>query len=182
MLQIRLRPAPVAMALLVLSGCSDHANRFQTPAGAVEVIESAPVAAITAEPPVLPAVLVGPELVYLEPLPPPPRHVVTATPFPAGATALNWVQSVEIDVTVEGGSVGTRAISVIFVSPLGLVWQRQRELIDARAGEAQVVHFSLPVASTFIEEQQLSGAWQLITLDGEVEQASTTFTLARAAP
>lgn len=182
MLQIRLNPAPVAMALLVLSGCSDNALRFQTPVGPVEVIESAPIAAITAEPPPLPAVLAGPELVYLEPLPAPPKHVVTAIASPAGATELNRVQSLEIDVAVEGGAVGRRAISVIFVSPLGLVWQRQRELIDMRAGETKVVQFSLPVAATFIEEQQLFGAWQLITLDGEVEQASTSFTLARAAP
>ena len=182
MLQIRPMPTLIAATLLFLSGCSDLATRFGTPAVPVDVIEAAPIAPITEETPTLPAVLATPELIYLEPLPPPPKHVVTATAFPSGTTDLNTVQSMEVEVTVEGGPVGTRAISVIFVSPLGLVWQRQRESIDVHAGEAQVVHFSLPVAATFIEEQQLSGQWQLTTLDGEVEQATTNFTLARAAP
>ena len=147
----------------------------------VDVIETAPIAPITEELPPLPAVLVTPQLIYLEPMPPPPKHVVTAIASPAGSAELDTVQNVDVEVTVEGGAIGTRTISVIFVSPLGQVWQRQREVIDMHAGETQRVVFSLPVAATFIEEQRLSGEWRFITLDGEVEQATTTFTL-RAAP
>ena len=181
MLQIRLMPALIAVTVLFLSGCSDLAVRFVTPVGPVDVIETAPIAPLTPEPLPLPAVLATPELIYLEPLPLPPKHVVTATAFPAGSAELDTVQNVDVEVAVEGGPVGTRTISVIFVSPLGQVWQRQREVIDMRAGEMQRVVFSLPVAATFIEEQRLSGEWRFITLDGEVEQATTTFTL-RAAP
>ncbi len=181
MLQIRPMPTLIAVTMLFLSGCSDLAVRFVTPGGAVDVIETAPIAPITEDPAPLPAVLATPELIYLEPLPPPPKHVVTATAFPAGSAELDTVQNVEVEVAVEGGAVGTRFISVIFVSPLGQVWQRQREVIDMHTGETQRVLFSLPVAATFIEEQRLSGEWQFITLDGEVEQATTTFTL-RASP
>jgi hypothetical protein len=123
-----------------------------------------------------------PELVYFEPLPAPARHSVTATPFPADATSLDTVQRIDVEVSVEAGPVGTREISVVFVSPLGIVWQRQRELIDVTTGAPQRVSFSLPVASTFIHEQQLAGQWQIITFDGDIEEARTSFNLALGAP
>ncbi len=180
MLQIRLNPAPVAMALLVLSGCSDNALRFQTPVGPVEVIESAPVVAITAEP--LPALPLVPEPVYLVPMPLPPRHVLTTLLVPAGSNRLNLVQSVELDVDVVGGAVGDREISATFVTPQGLVWQRQATHLSMGGDGTLRAHFSLPVAATFIEDQRLFGTWQVLTLDDGVEQANSTFELAEVLP
>ena len=129
MLQIRMLMAPVATALLVLSGCSDSSRRLETPVGLVDVIEAHPVAPLDIEP--LPALPVAPEPVYLSPLPLPVRHAASAATSPAGTRLLGEVQSVEVDVEVEGGALGTREISVLFVSPQGLVWQRQATLIAA---------------------------------------------------
>lgn len=142
-------------------------------------IEAAPEAQLAApgEPQVI-----APEPVFFMPVPPPARHVVTASAAPAGAQALDVVQSMELDVEVSGGALGHREIAVVFISPQGVVWERQVSVIDARADDPQRVHFSLPVASTFIEDQRLSGAWQVMTLDDGVELATTTFTLGGMTP
>lgn len=179
MLQIRPLPTPVAMALLVLSGCTDRAPRLLTPAAPIDVIEAAPVAPITVEP--LPALPIVPEPVYLVPMPLPARHQVTTAALPAGATTLDLVQSVEVEVEVVGGEVGSREIAAVFVTPQGLVWQRQASRTTMGAEGALIAHFSLPVAATFIEDQQLFGRWQVLTLDDGVEQASASFEL-RAQP
>lgn len=123
-----------------------------------------------------------PQPVFFAPVPPPARHVITASATPAGAQALDAVQSVELEVEVSGGALGHREISAVFISPQGVVWERQVSIIDARPDEAQRVHFSLPVASTFVEDQRLSGAWQVMTLDDGVELATTTFTLGGMTP
>jgi hypothetical protein len=175
----------LAIALVLFAGCSDAGRRLDGSTAVVEVIETPPPIALGTTPLPLPPVLpllqaqpLAPQMVYLEPLPPPARHVVrvatSATP------RLDLVQSVEVEVEVEGGASGTRHISAVFVSPQGLVWERQGALIDAKPGEKQLAHFSLPVASTFIEQQHLSGTWQITTLDEGLEEASATFSLEEA--
>ncbi len=165
--------------LVVFTGCVDASHKLDGSWGVVEVIETAPPIALTPDPVIAPLPLAPllPELIYLEPMPLPARHVVIATTSPASSRQLSTVQSVEIEVEIEGGASGAREISAVFVSPQGLVWERQATLIDARRGEKQVARFSLPVASTFIEEQQLSGTWKIITLDDGAELASATFAL-----
>ncbi|MDP2269257.1 MAG: hypothetical protein Q8K32_00925 [Archangium sp.] len=164
---------------MVFTSCVDASHQLDGSSGVVEVIETAPPVDLTPEPVIapLPLALLAPELIYLEPIALPARHVVIATTSPAQSRKLGAVQSVEIEVEVEGGAYGAREISAVFVSPQGLVWERQATLIDARRGEKQVAHFSLPVASTFIEDQQLSGTWQITTLDDGAELASATFAL-----
>jgi hypothetical protein len=120
---------------------------------------------------------VVPEFIYVDPLPLPVSHVVRAVSSPAGSQSLGVVQSVEVEVEISGGVAGNRHIGAVFVSPQGLVWERQGTIVEGRPGETQLAHFSLPVAATFIEEQQLSGTWQITTLDEGVEQASATFAL-----
>ncbi len=105
------------------------------------------------------------------------RHVVRVSVEPASARSLAEVQSIEIEVDVEGGNLGSRQISAVFVSPLGQVWEKQVAVIDAAAGQTSRAHFSLPVAATFIEDQRLAGTWQLKTLDDGIEHGSANFAL-----
>jgi hypothetical protein len=87
------------------------------------------------------------------------------------------VQSVEVDVDIEGGAFGERTINAVFISPAGFAWEKQLTLIEGKAGQTQQAHFTLPVAATFISDQKLFGGWQVTTLDEGVEQASATFAL-----
>jgi hypothetical protein len=172
------------IALVLFAGCSDAGRSLDGSLGVVEVIETPPPIALVREivaPPMLPSLSVFqpvvPEFVYVEPLPLPVNHVVRAANSPSGAMSLGVVQSVEVEVEIRGGSAGNRHIAAVFVSPQGLVWERQATIVEGKPGETQLAHFSLPVAATFIEEQQLSGTWQITTLDEGVEQASATFAL-----
>ena len=169
----------LSLTLVVFTGCIDASLTLDGSLGVVEVIETAPPIELTTEPVIalLPLGPQVPELIYLEPIALPAQHVVIATTFPAQSRKLSTVQSVEIDVEIEGGAYGAREISAVFVSPQGLVWERQTTMIEGKRGQTQVAHFSLPVASTFIEDQQLSGTWQITTLDDGVELASATFAL-----
>lgn len=179
------RSLSLAITLVVFAGCNEMTVPSDGSSHVVEVIETPSPSAITQAPdthaearPFLVAQEVTvPELVYYEPLALPATHVVLASTAPASSRRLSAVQSVEIDVEIEGGALGVREISAIFISPQGLVWERQGALIEAKLGEKQLAHFSLPVAATFIEDQQLSGTWQIHTLDEGVEQASATFAL-----
>lgn len=191
MFHITGRARPLAAAIAVLaSACVQqssidllHGDQLEGTGGAVEVLPAPPV--ITAQPndpvvvatPVLTALPAAPELVYFEPLPLPPSHVITAVTAPSSTSHLNEVQSVEVEVEVTGGALGQREISVVFVSPQGLVWQRQAGLIAGKAQGTTSAKFSLPVASTFIEDQQLFGTWKVNSLDEGVELARTTFVL-----
>lgn len=173
----------LAIALVLFAGCSEAGRRLDGSLAVVEVIETPPPIAVEPTPlplPVLEAQPLGPVLVYLEPLPPPARHLVHVATAPATTVRMDLVQSVEVDVEVEGGVYGTRHISAVFVSPQGLVWERQGAVIDAKPGEKQRAHFSLPIASTFIEQQHLSGTWRITTLDEGLEQTSATFSLEEA--
>jgi hypothetical protein len=168
------RSTSLGIALVMFAGCADAGRSLQGSLGVVEVIETPPPIAV--EPvPLLVALPLVPVEINLEPLPLPARHVVLASTVPAGSSRLSLVQSVEVDVEVEGGAYGAREISAVFVSPQGLVWEKQGEVIDGKRGEKQRAHFSLPIASTFIEEQQLFGTWRVNTLDDGVELATTTF-------
>lgn len=165
-----------SLVALALGGCVDQARRLDGSNAVVEVIETPPPVEVTAPPPSGSAVFAGPTLIYVEPLPSPVRHVVSVRLEPA-MTKLDDVQSVEVDVRIEGGVVGDRKIHAVFVSPQGFAWERQAAVITSRAGESATAHFSLPVAATFIADQRLAGTWQITTLDEGVEQASATFAL-----
>lgn len=118
------------------------------------------------------------EVVYVEPLPSPIRHTVRTRTVPPQATTLGEVQSVEVELELEGGPAGAREVGVVFVAPAGFSWERQVATVDRTAdGAPQTVRFSLPVAATLIADQGLSGTWNLTTLDEGVEQAATTFVL-----
>lgn len=161
-----------------VSACADWSGRFEGSNAVVEVLETPPPAPIvepTPEP--LTAISAGPTLVYTEPLPMPVRHAVQVVTFPAGATGLDEVQSIEVDVEIEGGVSGDRVISAVFITPQGVAWEKQGTVIAAVAGGRALAHFSLPVASTFIADQRLSGTWRVTTLDQSVEQTGASFTL-----
>ncbi len=167
------------LLLAVLSaGCSDARPTLDGSSSVVVVLETpVPVALEGTEATPLNALVLPFTPIHLEPLPLPTRHVVRASLMPTGARRLDEVQSVEVEIEVEGGALGTRQISTVFVSPLGLVWERQGTLLEARRGEKQLAVFSLPVASTFIADQHLTGTWQIITLDEGAEQTIATFAL-----
>ena len=170
------RASSLLMLAVVSAGCSEVRQTLDGSLGVVEVLETP--APIALEPTPLDALLIQPfTQLHFEPLPMPPQHVVRASRMPTGARRLDEVQSVEVEIEVEGGALGTRQISAVFVSPLGLVWERQGTLIEARRGEKQLAVFSLPVASTFITDQHLSGTWQVVTLDEGAELTNTTFAL-----
>lgn len=176
------------LTLVVLTGCADVSRWMDGSLGVVEVLETPPPIAVVIAPPPPPvrdpsiALVSAPEPVYLQPLPQVTRHTVRAHLEPSGARRLDAVQSIEVEVEIEGGSYGTREISAVFVSPQGLVWERKGMLIDGKPGEAALAHFSLPVAATFIEEQRLSGTWQINTLDEGLEQASASVELLEVTP
>lgn len=160
----------LAFSLVVFAGCTDLARRVDGSLGVVELIETAPPIEVVPTPVVPSPVGPSSQVILSEPIfamaaPPPARHRVTITPQPVGARSLDQIQSLEVDVEVTGGVLGSREISAVFISPQGLVWERQLTLLDAQGAAAMNAHFSLPVASTFIEEQQLSGRWQIDTLD-----------------
>lgn len=171
------RSPVIAIALCLFWGCSDTRRAWNDSLGTVEVVEAPPPDALESVP-LVPLIQNVPlEQIYLEPPPLPLRHVVQVALFPAGARRLEEVQRVEVTVDVEGGAYGSREVSVVFVSPQGLVWERQATRIEGKQGTTQLATFWLPVASTFIDQQRLSGHWQLNTLDQGVEQASATFAL-----
>jgi hypothetical protein len=162
--------------VLIATSCSNGGRSLDGSLGVVEVIETPPPIALQPEP--LPvAEPLPPVFIYGEPLPLPARHTVHVRFEPANVRTLDEVQSVEIDVEVEGGAYGERTINAVFVSPAGFAWEKQLTLIDAKPGVMQHAHFTLPVAATFIADQKLAGAWQVTTLDDGVEQASATFAL-----
>lgn len=170
--------------LVILAGCTDAGRRLDGSLGVVEVIETPPPIPVASHPPQLTPLLATPppQLFFAEPLPSPVRHVVQARLVPAGARALNEVQSIEVEVEVEGGRRGEREIALVFVSPQGLVWERQQALIETTAGGRTTATFSLPVAATFVEEQKLSGDWQVRSIDEGVEQATSSVTLEAVRP
>ena len=169
------RASSLLMLAVVSAGCSDVRPKLDGSLSVVEVLETPPAIALDATP--LNALVQPFVQIQLEPLPLPTRHVLRASLLPTGARRLDEVQSVEVEIEVEGGALGTRQISAVFVSPLGLVWERQGTLLEARRGEKQLAVFSLPVASTFIADQRLSGTWKILSLDEGAEQANATFVL-----
>ncbi len=166
----------LTLTLVLLAGCADASHTLDGSGGVVEVIETAAPIDLTPAP-VVSALPLAPELIYLEPIALPARHTVTAVRSPAQSLKLGTVQSVEVEVEIEGGAYGAREISVVFVSPQNLVWERQVAVIEGKRGKKQVVQFSLPVAATFIEDQQLWGIWKIITLDDGAKLGSATFAL-----
>lgn len=164
--------------VFTLSACADGSHRFEGSNAVVEVLETPPPDPLvepTPEP--LTAIPAGPTLIYSEPLPMPVRHAVQVVTLPAGATALDDVQSIEVEVEVEGGSQGDRVINAVFVTPQGVAWEKQGTVIAGVPGGKALAHFSLPVAATFIADHRLSGTWRITTLDEGVEQSGATFAL-----
>lgn len=177
---IRTTRWPVIVLTLALLACSEPGRSLElVTASDVEV---RPPEMLVTPPPVLEVLPVAPVYEYSEPLPLPARHVVTVTLVPTGARTLHDVQRVEVAVTVDRGAVGQRDISAAFVSPQGLAWETQRARVELTAGGSAVAHFSLPVSSTFLEDQHLVGTWQLTTLDDGVETAAASFTLDEVTP
>lgn len=165
-------------AVLAASACTDAARAFTDTATPVEVrppVEPPPPPPPPPLTPLLPPARV--ELVYTEAPPLPLTHALRARLVPTGARTLREVQAVEVEVDVRGGPAGQREVAVQFVSPQGLVWERKALRLDRAQGELGTARFSLPVASTFLEEQALAGAWQVSSFDEGVAQASATFTL-----
>ncbi|MDP3234981.1 MAG: hypothetical protein Q8N26_19520 [Myxococcales bacterium] len=169
----------IPLLILFAWGCVDTARTFDGPVGVMEVEPQAPTNLEPAEP----ALLLPPPLrfeeVLLEPLPEPTRHAVRARLLPVGATTLAEVQSVELELDVEGGPVGARELGVVFVAPAGFAWERQVQTLARASGDgAKTLRFTLPVAATLITDHGLAGDWHVTTLDEGVEHAAATFTLA----
>lgn len=171
----------IPLVVLLAWGCVDTARTFAGPPGGVMELEpQAPIDLVPPDPSLLPGPLVrGFEEVLLEPLPEPTRHVVRTRLLPVGATTLSEVQSVELELDVEGGPVGARELGVVFVAPAGFAWERQVQTLERASGDgAKTLRFTLPVAATLITDHGLAGDWHVTTLDEGVEHAAATFTLA----
>lgn len=166
---------------LVLSaaGCADAGRTLTTDLDDVRVLEQSGPDPLPVSPGPLGAVIPpGPELLYAEPAPCPPRHLVRAALLPAGATTLRTAQAAEVTVEVSCGAVGAREVSVLFVSPQGLAWERQARRVAVARGATETVSFKLPISNTLVEDQALSGRWSVTTLDEGVELATTSFEVA----
>lgn len=170
-----------AVILLTLSlfGCWEPARAVElSTTSDVELLPPEPIVA----PPPLEVLPIAPVYQYSEPVPLPARHVVAVTMVPEHARTLHDVQRVELTVTVDRGAVGQRHIAAAFASPQGLAWETQHATVELAAGGTAVVHFSLPVSATFLEDQHLAGAWQVTTLDDGVETAAARFTIDEVTP
>lgn len=173
----RFPPLVVCLALACFSGCDDFAARLDGSSGVVEVNDTLPPEPVVPAPPLLaPPTVVPPTLSYAEAPPMPVQHTVRWRFEPATATTLDEVQSVELEVDVQGGGRVDRTVSLLFTSPNGVAWQGQRERL-AGSNALQTLHFTLPVAATFVSDQRLTGDWQVTTFDDGLAQASATFRL-----
>ncbi len=171
----------IPLLVLLPWGCVDTARTFAGPPGGVmEVEQQPPTNLVPSDPALLPTPLVrGFEEVLLDPLPEPARHTVRTRLLPVGATTLSEVQSVELELDVEGGPVGARELGVVFVAPAGFAWERQVQTLERASGDgSKTLRFTLPVAATLITDHGLAGDWHVTTLDEGVEHAAATFTLA----
>lgn len=166
------------MALSAL-GCVDAGRALTTGLEDVRLIEQSGPDPLPIAPGPLGAVIPpAPELLYAEPAPVPPRHLVRAALAPVGAATLRDAQAAEVIVEVSGGAVGAREVSVLFVSPQGLAWERQARRVDLTPGATVTVRFSLPISNTLVEDQGLFGHWSVTTLDEGVELGATSFEVA----
>ncbi|AEI67255.1 hypothetical protein [Corallococcus macrosporus] len=128
-----------------------------------------------ATPPPAPVGEPGPE----PEVPPPavgPRGSASVVGLGAGDRGLLSVEQVDVDVTVSGVR-GRHRVSVEFVPPSGLPYERRSAEVDARVDETRTVRFSLPVAGTAVATSGMSGTWQArFFLDGAPLTAAS-FTL-----
>ncbi|MFP2956573.1 hypothetical protein ACLEPN_01760 [Myxococcus sp. 1LA] len=112
-------------------------------------------------------------------VPPPavgPRGSASVIGLGAGERGLLSVEQVDVDVTVSGVR-GRHQVSVEFVPPSGLPYERRSAEVDARVDEARTVRFSLAVAGTAVATSGMSGTWQArFFLDGAPLTAAS-FTL-----
>jgi hypothetical protein len=96
-------------------------------------------------------------------------------PLAARATLTPTPTSIDLHVVVLGATGGEVAIE--YVTPDGSMYQRQvRPLIEAPFVE-QPFDFSLPVAGTWIEANQIYGDWSVHVMVGAAELLGQTFTL-----
>ena len=86
------------------------------------------------------------------------------------------MEQVDVDLTVSGVR-GRRKVSVEFVPPSGLPYERRTTEVDALVDESRTLRFSLPVAGTAVATSSMSGTWEArFFLDGEPLTAAS-FTL-----
>ncbi|AKQ66293.1 hypothetical protein A176_003205 [Myxococcus hansupus] len=86
------------------------------------------------------------------------------------------MEQVDVDLTVSGVR-GRRKVSVEFVPPSGLPYERRTTEVDALVDASHTVRFSLPVAGTAVSTSGMSGTWEArFFLDGEPLTAAS-FTL-----
>ncbi|WIG97286.1 hypothetical protein [Myxococcus sp. SDU36] len=112
-------------------------------------------------------------------VPPPaavPRGSATVMDLGEGGRGALSVEQVNVDLTVSGVR-GRHTVSVEFVPPSGLPYERRSAEVDSRVDESRTVRFSLPVAGTAVATSGMSGTWQArFFLDGAPLTAAS-FTL-----
>ncbi|WP_217917600.1 MULTISPECIES: hypothetical protein [unclassified Myxococcus] len=175
---MRTRLALLAAAVM-LASCTEgvaprapvHAPPAQAPVAPTDVLP--PREGSEARPP--PAPVDEPEV----PPPPPavvPRGSATVMDLGAGGRGALSVAQVNVDLTVSGVR-GRHTVSVEFVPPSGLPYERRSAEVDSRVDESRTVRFSLPVAGTAVATSGMSGTWQArFFLDGAPLTAAS-FTL-----
>ena len=101
----------------------------------------------------------------------------TAPPLSARGTATPGGDplSVAIHVDLEGATSGDLAVEL--TTPDGTVYERQTRRIADAPFDVQRFDFTLPVAGTWIETQQLYGEWRAHVLVGARELIAEPFTL-----
>jgi hypothetical protein len=172
-----LRLAVLGSSLVLLSACSESSGRVlaSSPVGEVTLVQTGPDVPLTPAPEPLEVHLVAPtQLLAAEPLPLPARHRLTLSARPAGARSLGQLEALDVEVAVEAGPRMLREVSVVFVSPLGLAWEHQTRVHDGVAGDA-TLRFSLPIATTLVEDQGLSGTWTITSHDSGRDVATASF-------
>ena len=175
---MRTRLALLAAAVVLAScteGVAPHAPVYappaQEPVAPTDVLP--PREGSEARPP--PAPVEEPEV---PPPPPPvvPRGSATVVDLEEGSRGLLSVEQVDVDLTVSGVR-GRHMVSVEFVPPSGLPYERRSAEVDSRVDESRTVRFSLPVAGTAVATSGMSGTWQArFFLDGAPLTAAS-FTL-----
>ncbi|QDE90604.1 hypothetical protein BHS06_17455 [Myxococcus xanthus] len=173
---MRTRLAFLAAAVM-LASCTDgvapyapvHAPPAQEPVVPTDVLP--PREGSEARPP--PAPVEEPEV---PPSPVVPQGSATVIGLGEGSRGLLSVAQVDVDLTVSGVR-GRHTVSVEFVPPSGLPYERRSAEVDSRVDESRTVRFSLPVAGTAVATSGMSGTWQArFFLDGAPLTAAS-FTL-----
>jgi hypothetical protein len=164
----------VLFPLLLLAACTDRRVDAISEVGAPDPITAEPSIDVATIDPAQGAARPLPAIELIKPLPVIFAPSVAADP--AGAIKLADVGAITVHVVVKNAG-GPHEVSVEFVAPGEINYQRKAVTIDGPVDQEKIVDFELPVAGTMITQQKLSGVWSArLFLDG-APMSTPTFEL-----